>query len=77
MSDLKDDLRRAADRHEPPADWLERIHERTRRKRRNQRVLAGVVGLGLSVVLVAGLVTELWTRAPSSPGARTTRSAFE
>jgi hypothetical protein len=59
MSDLRDAIRDAADRHRPPEDWLERVHERARTKRRNQRVLASVVGLGLSLALGITLVVEL------------------
>jgi hypothetical protein len=83
MSELKDAIRRAANRHEPPENWLDRIHERSRKKRRNQRVLAGAVGLGLSLVLVIALVDQLreqhvepasqWS-APAQCGSGTTVS---
>jgi hypothetical protein len=72
MSDLKAAIRGAANRHEPPEDWLDRIHERARKKRRNQRVLAGVVGLGLSFGLTIALVSDLRTSGPARPGARGT-----
>lgn len=70
MSELKDAIRRAADRHEPPEDWLDRIHERLRKKRRHQRVLAGAVGIGLSLVLVIALVVQLRAGENVEPASR-------
>ena len=72
MSDLKATIRGAANGHEPPEDWLDRIRERARKKRRNQRVLAGFVGLGLSLGLSIALVADLRTSSPARPGARGT-----
>lgn len=65
MSDLRDAIRSAADRHRPPKDWFDKIHERAQKKRRNQRILAGVVGLGLSVGVSIALLVQL--KAPDHP----------
>lgn len=59
MSDLRDTMRDAADRHRPPDDWYERVHERVRTRRRNRRIRAGVVGVGVSLVLAIPLVAQL------------------
>lgn len=67
MSDVKTALGRAADRHEPPKDWLDRIRARAHSRRRNRRVLAGGVGLGLAVVVIAGLLGAMSTRDPAPP----------
>lgn len=67
MSDLKDPLRRAAEHHEPPADWLERIRERARTRHRNRRLTAGIVGLGIPIVLLAVILANLTGSSGSGP----------
>ncbi len=73
MSDLKRALREAADRHRPPVDWLDRIHERARRKRQNQRMAAGVLAFalffGVAVVLIRQLAAEGRTVPAGPPSA--------
>jgi hypothetical protein len=70
MSDLRDAIRGAADRNRPPEDWLDRIRERARKKRRNQRVLAGIVGFGLTLVVLVALVAQLRERQALKPADR-------
>jgi hypothetical protein len=70
MSDLRDAIRRAAERHEPPEDWLGRIYERARKRRRNQRVVAGVVGLGFALILVVALLVGVAARKHLEPAGR-------
>lgn len=62
MNHLKETIRGAIDRHEPPADWLDRIHERARVRRRNRRVLAGAAGIGVSLVLFVVLAAQFRTQ---------------
>ena len=61
MTDLERSIRDAAERYEPPADWLERIHRRARTKRRNQRLLAATVGLVGTLAIIVPLVWEVTT----------------
>ena len=67
MKDLDEAIRDAAGRNEPPADWLERVEARVRRKRRNHRVLAATVGIGLSLAVFVPLALELAT-SETTPG---------
>jgi hypothetical protein len=69
MSDLRETIRGEVDRHRPPEDWLHRIRERARKKRRNRRALAGVVGLGLSLGLLIALVADVRTSDLARPDA--------
>jgi hypothetical protein len=69
MKDLDEAIRDAAGRNEPPADWLERVEARVRRKRRNHRVLAATVGLGLSLAVFVPLALELAASETTSGGA--------
>lgn len=75
MSDLRDAIGSATERHRPPEDWFERIHERARKKRRNQRILTGVVGLGLSVVVSIALLVQLQAPDHPKPGHQSTPAA--
>ena len=67
MTDLDRSIRETGNRFEPPADWLERIDRRARAKRRNQRILAVTVGLGVSVALLIPLAMQL-TSDEVAPG---------
>ena len=67
MSDLKNQLRRAAEHHEPPADWLERIRERARTRHRNRRLAAGIVGLGIPSILLAVILANVTGSSGSGP----------
>jgi hypothetical protein len=58
MTDLDRSLRDAARRYEPPEDWLERIERRARTKRRNQRILAVTMGLGVSLAVLIPLAVQ-------------------
>lgn len=72
MTDLREAIRRAADRHEPPEEWLDRIQRRARTRRHRRTIAAGAAGLGVAFVLTAGLVSGLQARDPSrsaGPGA--------
>jgi Concanavalin A-like lectin/glucanases superfamily len=76
MTDLERSIREAAGRHDPPADWLERIERRARTRRRNHRILAVIVGLGVSLALVIPLVLQITSEdvglnqggRPAAPG---------
>ncbi len=70
MRDVDDLLEREALTVEPPADGLERLLRRVRRRRRNRRVAAGAVALG-----VAALGFALALRAFVLPGATTAPAA--
>lgn len=52
MTDLDRELSDAARRHDPPEDWLERVFVRACRRRRNRRVAAVGIALGLSIAIV-------------------------
>jgi hypothetical protein len=68
MSDLRSQMRRAADRHTPPDDWLDHIHERVRTKRRKQRVSAGIVALGVFVAAAGVFIRQVTTEEARRPG---------
>jgi len=56
MTEYRDVLERVGDRAPMPEPAFDRILRRRDRKRRNQRISAGVVGLAVSVALVLALV---------------------
>ena len=56
MTEYRDVLERVGDRASMPEPAFDRILRRRDRKRRNQRISAGVVGLAVSVALVLALV---------------------
>ncbi len=64
MNDPIRSMRRAADQIRPPADWLRSIEERRRRKRRNERIGATAVGLGVMAALLGSVVTLTSTGRP-------------
>jgi Concanavalin A-like lectin/glucanases superfamily len=68
MSDLRSQMQRAADRHHPPDEWLDHIHERVRTKRRIQRVSVGIVALGVFVAVTAVFIRQLTTEEAGRPG---------
>ena len=71
MSDLRRILTRGVGGATPPPDGFERMLRRRDRKRRNQRIIAGIVGIAVFVVAV-WIVTNGWVseRAPTplAPG---------
>ena len=67
MSDLRDPVRRAADKYEPPPNWRDRINERVRVRRRNRRLAAGIVGLGIPILLLALLLANVTLSSDSQP----------
>lgn len=76
MNDLTERIRRELERLEPSPGGLEKTLQRVRRRERNRRVGAGVVGL----LLMAGLATGLWLslgpqqRQPVGPPSPTSRA---
>jgi len=70
MSELRDSVRRAADQYQPPSDWLERVNNRIRTRRRNRRIAAGIVGLGIPFVLLAALLVNLTSSGDSAPAVK-------
>jgi hypothetical protein len=64
MTDLREDLRRAAQRVAPPEDGFQRLLSRRIERRRNERVTAGLVALTVAVAGIGGAVLALRTTAP-------------
>jgi hypothetical protein len=60
MSDLRTILERGVGGATPPPDGFERMLRRRDRKRRNQRIAAGVVGMAVFVAAV-WIVTSVWS----------------
>jgi hypothetical protein len=65
MTDLREDLRRAAQRVAPPEDGFQRLLSRRIERRRNERVTAGLVALTVAVAGIGGAVLALRTTAPA------------
>ena len=63
MNGLKRAFERSAERFQPPADWLQRIRDRRRRKQRNARIGAAIVGLAACAVVFVGVLGP-WLLAP-------------
>ena len=55
MSDTREILRRGLGDYEPPTDGYERVLGRRDRRRRNQRIAAGAVGIGIFLLVAIGL----------------------
>lgn len=72
MSDTKEELQRARSQFPPPEGVMESLRRRRDRKRRNQRITAGVVGIAVFVAAV-WIVTgsRLTDHAPTLGGAQT------
>jgi hypothetical protein len=51
MSDTKERLQRALSQFPPPVGVMEALRRRRDRKRRNQRIRAGVLGLAIAIAL--------------------------
>jgi hypothetical protein len=67
MSETKELLRRGVGGYEPMPDAFERVLARRDRKRRNQRVAAGVVGIAVFVLAAIGFARLLGSeRTPAS-----------
>jgi hypothetical protein len=75
MSDLRAILERGVGGATPPPDGFERMLRRRDRKRRNQRIAAGVVGIAVFVAAV-WIVTSVGSldrsQTPADPGGGTT-----
>lgn len=69
MIDERGLLERALQRFEPQPGLADRVYRRRDRKRRNQRIAAGVVGVAVFVVAVWALGTRMGreTTAPATP----------
>jgi hypothetical protein len=74
LSDTRELLQRGVEGFEPLPDAFERVLVRHDRKRRNQRVAAGVVGIALFVpaiwIVAAGGAFDR-TQTPAAPGSET------
>jgi hypothetical protein len=68
MIDERDLLERALRHFEPEPGLTDRVYRRRDRKRRNQRIAAGVVGIAVFVAAV-GLVTTFGSSDRTQPGA--------
>src|SRR4249920_3800015 len=66
MSDVRAILERGVGGATPPPDGYERMLRRRDRKRRNQRITAGVVGV--AIALAAFVVGTSFVRSSSVPG---------
>jgi hypothetical protein len=67
----QESVERAAERFKAPDGALERLIRRRDRKRRNQRITAGVVGIAVFVAAVWIVTNEGWfdrTQTPAAPG---------
>jgi Tol biopolymer transport system component len=64
MSSYRDVLERVGDRAQMPEPAFDRMLRRRDKKRRNQRISAGVVGLGVLLALVLGLTQVSANRTP-------------
>jgi Tol biopolymer transport system component len=72
LSDTRELLRRGVEGFEPMPDAFERVLRRRDRKRRNQRITAGVVGIAVFVAAVWVVTTGGAfdrTQTPAAPGA--------
>jgi Tol biopolymer transport system component len=69
MSEYRSILEQAKERYAPPELPLEGVLQRRDRKRRNQRITAGVVGLaiGLVAVLIGTSIIRSSPRVPANP----------
>jgi hypothetical protein len=64
MTDLREELRRASHRVAPPDDGFQRLVARRARRRRNDRVIAGLVALTVAVAGIGGAVFAFRASAP-------------
>jgi hypothetical protein len=73
MADIRTHLERGYADATPPPDGFERLHRRRDRKRRNQRVAAGVVGIAVFVAAVWIVTTggAFGEATPAVPGSQT------
>jgi len=55
MNGLKRAFERSAERFQPPPDWLQRIQDRRRRKHRNARIGAAIVGVATCALVFGGM----------------------
>jgi hypothetical protein len=74
MPELHDLLDRRASGYGPPVDLFERVHDRRRRRERNRRIRAGVLGIAVFAMAAVGFVRLLGSEGtPASDP----RSPFE
>jgi hypothetical protein len=78
MSEYRTTLERELERLQPPRIPFDQLARRRDRKRRNQRIAAGVVGIAVFVGLIGILTSGGWydrTETPAVPGATETGPA--
>jgi hypothetical protein len=74
MSNTKEQLQRARSQFPPPEGVMESLRRRRDRKRRNQRIAAGVVGIAVFVAavwIVTSVGSSERTQTPATPGTLT------
>jgi hypothetical protein len=71
MNETKQLLERARDQFPPPTDVMDALVRRRDRKRRNQRIAAGVVGIAVFVAAVGIVMTVGSSQHQPTPGAET------
>ncbi|HET7237021.1 MAG TPA: hypothetical protein VFK59_11400 [Actinomycetota bacterium] len=74
MPELHDLLERRASGYGPPADLFERVHDRRRRRDRNRRIRAGVLGVAVLALAAIGFARLLGSEGTPASGPR---SPFE
>jgi Tol biopolymer transport system component len=77
MSDTREILRRGLGDYEPPIDRYESVLKRRDRRRRNQRIAAGVVAAAIGVAAVLLTTRTLTEHDPHLPGGRGTPVTHE
>lgn len=73
MSDTREILRRGLGDYGPPTDGYERVLGRRDRRRRNQRLAAGALGIVVFLIVAVGLATILALDEPREPANRNTQ----
>jgi len=67
MIDERELLQRAAERFTPPEDAFERFSGRSRKHRRNQRIVSGVVAVAVAAIVAGALAVALRAHQQTMP----------